>query len=448
MFYFKRFFVVALAILFVILVFSGCSSPIEIPDPEVVEPSEPVAPGSQVSVKLDFDYDGTVTYLWHTDSEGNGRILRDANSSAAVWEAPMEPGTYNVFVTVGVDGESYDKPVSIVVEGPPLPTETSTPQPTDTPSPAPLLPTDTPTQIPSPTVPPTETPIPTATPTPEPTAPVSILNIKDGAEAAQSISLVGYKDPSITEVVWVFVCPLNSTTCWPQSTNACEGESTAVVGDRWEVRIGIGGLDNVGLFFKIVAYTANAEADASLSQTMVNWCKSGDFPGLSPEEMPAGLTLYDEIAVERNAEPVGDRVLFTESEIPGNVMIDDAVQVEGEEPQVYLVSGTINEDVDAPLWVFVYAPNGRYYLQSTNACDGIHTVRAGGQWQVKVNLGNVNDVGKRFEIVAALVSEETDALFAVQQANGCQTGEFPGFLSIEMPEGVDEKAVITVEREE
>ena len=109
--------------------------------------------------------------------------------------------------------------------------------------------------------------------------------------------------------------------------------------------------------------------------------------------------------------------------------------------------GTYTNDVTDHIWVLVYPPDGRYYPQSTNACEGISTKQGDGLWEARIGLGGDGDVGKLFDIVVVLANEAAHAIFEARQQEGCETGEFPGYLFIELPRGIDQKASVSVTRQ-
>jgi hypothetical protein len=152
------------------LLFPACNgTPPEIGKPEVVEPPTPVAPGAEVSVRIDVISSEPVSYRWRT-SEGGGKIIRNGTSSAAVWQAPQATGTYNVYVEVETGNVITEKSVVIAVAVTPTPTHTPSPTPTETLTSTPtetFTPTPTNTFTPTPTD--TSTPTATYTPTPSPT---------------------------------------------------------------------------------------------------------------------------------------------------------------------------------------------------------------------------------------------------------------------------------------
>lgn len=442
----RSFFFIAL-----ILLTMSCSN-VQVGNIEVREPT-PVPAGAEVFLSVDVVSSQTVSYLWHVEGEEgeddgeNGRFLSGVNESTAVWQAPQEAATYIIYVDISSGRFETSRSVTIQVQDAVEPTATatdfSTPLPTAT-----ATATDSPTLTPVPTETPTPTPTPTAvaTATPTPAAPVYLLNVAEGDDVAMAYTLIGGRSSEITENVWIFLRPAESNRLYPQSANACEGKSTAQSDDRWEVAVRFGGPDNVGEFFEIIVTSATAAAGENISNTLQTWCQQNSYPGL--EDLPTGVTIHQRLMVQRNDDPVGPRPLLTSGDLEGNVTIDTVESASETEPQLYAISGTVAPGVTDAIWILVYAPNGRYYPQSTNACEAIHTTRLNETWRGRANLGGAGDAGKRFEVVVVLADEEADTIFREHQQTGCDTGHFPGYFSVELPPGIEEKDSVSITRKE
>lgn len=274
--------------------------------------------------------------------------------------------------------------------------------------------------------------------------PVYASNVKNGDTVAQSSSLIGEYAPEVTDDIWVFVG--YGSVLWPQSPNACEGEATFKLNGRWEVRIGVGGPEDERKLFEIVVTTTDDQASRFLAQTLQAWCQQGSWPGIPRDELPPGLTFWQNIIVKRGGPGVvQSRPNISNVKLPGQVVME-GIKNGDTLPQSLTVSGTYT-DVTDHIWVLVYAPDGRYYPQSTNACEGISTIQGGGLWEARINLGGDGDVGRPFDIIVVLVNEDVHAFFEARQEEGCRTGSFPGLLFIELPQGIDEKASVSVIRE-
>jgi hypothetical protein len=276
-----------------------------------------------------------------------------------------------------------------------------------------------------------------------PTTLVHISNVQAGNTVPQSLSLVGRYTPEITDDIWILVGAPGENV-WPQSPNACEGESTVKTKGRWEVRVGVGGSDDVGRLFEIIVTTADDQASSFLAQTVQTWCQQDNYPGIPRNELPSGLTSWQSIIVRRGGPEVAQpRPDISNVELPGQVILE-GINNGDTVPHSLTLAGTYTNDVTDNIWVLVYPPDGRYYPQSTNACKGVSTIQDGGLWEVKTYLGGDSNAGKPFDIIVVLANKEAHACFKAREREGCSTGSFPGFYSIELPPGIDEKASVSV----
>lgn len=209
--------------------------------------------------------------------------------------------------------------------------------------------------------------------------------------------------------------------------------------------VSFGGAGHVGRRFEILVTTADDEASRLISQTLQTWCQQGDYPGFPQDELPDGLTKHQRITVRRGSEWSAPSPDISNVELPGQVTLEGIESLDTV-PQSLTVSGTYTSDVTDHIWVLVYAPDGRYYPQSTNACEGISTIPGDGLWEARINVGGDGDAGKPFDIIVVLADEDAHAIFEARQQRGCATGEYPGYLFIQLPRGIDQKASVSVTR--
>ena len=96
------------------------------------------------------------------------------------------------------------------------------------------------------------------------------------------------------------------------------------------------------------------------------------------------------------------------------------------------------------LWVLVYAPDGKYYPQTLDACGDppIPSRASSGRWSTTIYLGS-SEPGQ-FDVVLAVASPDSDAsqTFKTWLGIGCTTKKFPGFGKL--PDGLTELNAITV----
>lgn len=305
------------------------------------------------------------------------------------------------------------------------PTKAATSQPEPTPTPKPAL---------------SPTPMPSATPA---TPPPLGLNLRDGDQVEQTITLMGDLPPNLKGDLWVFIVPPNGML-YPQSPNACKGAGTPKLGNRWELRVGFGGADDEGIPFTLVLADADAAASQAIADTLRQWCRANNFPGM--QALPAGATeLGPRVGVTRNAGRWGPAPAIPSTRLPGQVALTSVA--DGDQvTQRQLLKGTYTGDVVDTIWVLVHASNGRWYPQSANACTGIHAQMVGGTWQVLAGFGGPANAGEPFDVVVALANADAHAALAVQQKQWCEANNYAGYLTIELPAGLAEQARVRVVR--
>jgi len=280
------------------------------------------------------------------------------------------------------------------------------------------------------------------------TLPVYALNVKSRDIVSQTLMLRGGYTSQVTDDIWILVGGTLDENLWPQSPNACEGESVAKSNRLrlWEVGVSFGGSDDIGRLFEIIVTTADDEAGRFISQKLQTWCQQNDSPGIPRSELPDGLTEYQRITVRRGSGKWPRSLDISNVKLPGQVTLE-GINSGDISPQRLTVDGTYTNDVTDHIWVLVYAPDGRYYPQSTNACRGTSTKQRDGLWEGGISLGGDSDVGQPFDIIVVLANEDAHAIFEERQQKGCATGEYPGYLFIELPRGIDQKTSVSVTRQ-
>ena len=101
------------------------------------------------------------------------------------------------------------------------------------------------------------------------------------------------------------------------------------------------------------------------------------------------------------------------------------------------------------LWVFVYPPNGPYYPQSPNACNGPISpppAQPGGSWNVPVYLGNSGDPSKQFDVIVMVAGQTASDAIGQMLYEDCSNGLYDGIPANQLSGmNVSEKASITVQ---
>jgi hypothetical protein len=277
------------------------------------------------------------------------------------------------------------------------------------------------------------------------TLPAYALNVTHRDSVFQIFNLRGGYTSQVKEDIWIMVGPFGENL-WPQSLDACAGQGTAQVNGFWEVPVSIGGPDNAGELFEILVFTAEDQTSRFISETLQTWCQEGNYPGFPRDALPTGLTQHQRIIVTRGSAGRSPSPDISNTTLPGEVTLEN-IQAGASVPQSLTANGAYTDVADHHIWVLVHAPDGRYYPQSTNACEGVSTLQSDDLWSAKINLGGDGDAGKSFDIIVVLVDQAAHAMFKQREQTGCETGRFPGYLLIELPPGIDQKASISVTRQ-
>jgi hypothetical protein len=108
-----------------------------------------------------------------------------------------------------------------------------------------------------------------------------------------------YSPAGLRDDIWLFVVPEQAGgTYYHQSPNAAAGDPATVdrVNQRWSVPTGLGGPPQS---YQLVVYIANEAASLALRNFLITWTQQQFFPGLSPQQLPAGLIEKHRITVRR-----------------------------------------------------------------------------------------------------------------------------------------------------
>jgi hypothetical protein len=111
--------------------------------------------------------------------------------------------------------------------------------------------------------------------------PVMITTPADKALVGPDAVARGTFDSSVTDDIWVLICPEKApTTCWPQSPDAKAG-APAVVDKKkkeWVTPISFGG---PAQSYEIAVYTASKNVSARIGKLLKKWEKANKYPGLA-----------------------------------------------------------------------------------------------------------------------------------------------------------------------
>jgi hypothetical protein len=267
-------------------------------------------------------------------------------------------------------------------------------------------------------------------------------NVADGDHVAQTITVLGTYPAAPAGDLWIFVVPPNGRY-YPQSMDACGEQRTPQIGGKWEMRVGLGEANNIGLAFRILPVIANSTASQTILSTLHAWCSANLYPGMVA--LPSDITQLNQITVIRADARWGPAPAIANTQLPGQIAITSPTNGSMVLPS-QTIRGTYSADATSAIWVLIYATNGRWYPQSKDACGHQGTIRSNGQWQVPANFGGVNNAGEPFDIVVVLATPEASAAFDAKQYEWCRANEYPGWFTIELPQGIAEKSRIRVFR--
>jgi hypothetical protein len=322
---------------------------------------------------------------------------------------------------------------------------TVTPPPTESPV------ATVPGNLSAPTVSPTATNTLTATP-----AQPTILNLHNGDLAAYRTLLLGKYTAGLDENIRVFVVPPpqadgTPSHLYPQSYNHCKGNDGAEMRDgQWEqhIQVGLPEPEDVGLRFDVVLTTATDAGNAAVVAEIQRWCDDPEkkWPGFA--ELPAEVDEVARITVIRSAE-VSHAPDPSGVQLPGAIRITNlrnGQAITDEE----VISGTYsNLPAGHTIWMLVHTAWGKWFLQSSAACDGVHTIAENGQWRVTGNFrGGASN--EPYDVVAVVADPAAGAILDQKQREWCAQAQaspdfkWPGMLTIELPPGITEKDRIQV----
>ena len=133
----------------------------------------------------------------------------------------------------------------------------------------------------------------------EPT--ISILQPSDGDSVPSGedskVEVTGTYSQDIKDDIWVIIWPEKASgSGWPQSDDAKSGAPAIKKDGRWSVTCYFGGSPQD---FEITVYTATKSASAFLRDKIIEWYKSGNYPGISATSLPKGLTESNRIKVTK-----------------------------------------------------------------------------------------------------------------------------------------------------
>lgn len=120
---------------------------------------------------------------------------------------------------------------------------------------------------------------------------VQIISPVEGDSIECRVLTMGVYPESNDKDIWVLLKP-SDEKYYPQSDHT---NTSYKRNGEWQVITRFGG--DKGESYDIIAYETDALASAFFSRTIQNWKDALSYPGLEPEELPAGATEVDRITV-------------------------------------------------------------------------------------------------------------------------------------------------------
>jgi hypothetical protein len=380
---------------------------------------EPATVFVRETASLAIDAQGADLKFKWTATRGK---LSSSNAPSVIYTAPDAPGPDTVTVEVSGRGGTMVQSITLQVIRP-------------TPAAPPTL--TRPTSQPIPTL----TASPTRSATATPTALAWITTPAANSTAAQYTMVMGGYRADLSEDIWIVVQGIDGKY-YPQSMDACRGDPTPKKNGRWELRITLGSPGDAGQRFGLLLTTANAEASRFMADEMKGWCQTDSFPGLS--NLPPGVQEIQRLSLTRSNQKFGPAPEIPNAQLLGTATLD--VPALSKVSEVMTLTGSYTGNVQG-VWVLVFPlAHGRWYPQSVDPCSNLHTRMSYGRWSTKAIFGDERDPGDPYDIAVVLTDESAHKFLAEHQKQGCQSGNYPGLLTIELPERLTVKSFQRVYR--
>jgi len=302
----------------------------------------------------------------------------------------------------------------------------------------------------------------------------NITNLKKGDSVSQQFDLIGdYYPKDNNKKIWIFVKD-ETERYYPQTPYPCNPKNASAMNGRWENRISIGGSNEAHKFFEIIAAEADEKADELIRSQIQKWWCTEHNGSDSIQDEPAGFAFLPVGVIQTHSVPVkrSDQIWncsqkISDVHLPGKVSI---IELEGWHGKTYpdhinntveesmTVFGSRSSDTKGKIWVLVHSTNGRWYPQSIDN-DREHVTNiitledSWPEWHIPVVFsGKQRDI---YDLVIVIANHSADEFFNDFQKRCAQAknpdgtfGNYTGLLTIELPQGIDEKFRMRVQRNE
>jgi hypothetical protein len=315
-----------------LLLLSGCSARETRTATLEVDPPAPDVPiSSNVPLRVTFDKtpDTQVVYLWtiqgdKTDQDVGNVLTQTETSRFARYQAPATPGSVRILVRVmNGNAQVADASLTLKIVAPtPTPAGAAAAQPTAAPAsvttPAATTATIAATQ--SGVTITAGQPVITITPaggqvasTPSWCAPfrrpaIAPAQLEGSATITAPtqcsdndyITVVRgtYENVPDGNDIWVMVYP-NALRYYPQSDDAAVPLKVEKKDGKWSIQIYLGTPTSGREVFDVVVVLADPAASKVIADTIKQWVQDNRFPGLAPDQLPAGIRELQAITIQR-----------------------------------------------------------------------------------------------------------------------------------------------------
>ena len=216
--------------------------------------------------------------------------------------------------------------------------------------------------------------------------------------------------------VWILVHPLATTKLYPQHGNV------NIINEKWSIQAELGGKENVGETFEIIAVLANENAHEELTNYINTGRNTDSWPGI--DNIPDGADVYDEVTVTRTIEPMVKIISPLDT-----AKIRDTI------------TGTAKYiPEDKAVWILIYPQTAnKYYPQ--NKADIQNE-----KWVIQAQFGLEENDSEYFDIIAVLADQNAQNEFTVYRDKSNAAQKWDGIQTL--PNTTQELDRVTVTRVE
>lgn len=145
------------------------------------------------------------------------------------------------------------------------------------------------------------------------------------------------------------------------------------------------------------------------------------------------IPLLFNCAAFTNRMTITDTGSFAEADVYFHTPTSCSAPIPAESELTITGTTTLSTSDNLDIWILAYAPNQRFYPQSSDACNGeIIQIKPDGTWQVKGFLGSKGGDPEKFELIAIVTDKATSTVFSNKLEDDCHTQNYTGYSSAEL----------------